>query len=102
VTDARDSAPPSTYDGGVKRAWHAYLAFDWKVGEALGGVLHRFLTLWVVWLVGSLVKLVVKGDWASVGALPVVLLFLLWLYQPARIWRRRKYADSSVRSPSLT
>ena len=66
----------------------------------LGGVLARFLTLWLAVGIGGLIESLVQQDWSSFLGLPVALAVLTWFYQPARIFRNRKYAGSSIPEPS--
>lgn len=72
----------------------------WKVGEALDGVVNRFLTFWLAIVVGGAIQAPFERDWISLIELPLAALFLLWFYQPARIWRQATYASSSIPVPS--
>lgn len=88
------------YPHDVRRAWQAYLLWDWRFGEALGGVLYRFLTFWLAFVLVGAILVLVREQWSSMIGLPVWLSIFLWIYQPAKIFRRRKFADSSVPRPA--
>jgi hypothetical protein len=83
----------------LKNAYRKFLAFDVAVGAWFGGVLRRFWSVWLVLMVGGLIRIPFErgGDLVSaLGSFLVWVALLLYIYistSRGRIFRQRKYRD---------